>query len=503
MKNIPDIKIGVIAGTTDWMPQDVAAENRQKLIETFKAAYGEEDIYECPIIITDNEVSIKRAMKDVQKAECNAVALYWANYGPESAGTLFAQEFDGPIMMFAGAEEGNEPFVRDRKDAMTGFVNACYALKLRGTKVYVPSSPVGTMEQCAKMLEEFFTIARTLLAVKDLKVITIGPRPSSYLAASAPNHLLYDLGIELSEYSELELLNAYEKHEGDARIEKVVAEMAEELGTNGNKYPASLPKFAQYEVTIEDWIRGHKGNRKYVTMTSTCWPAFPLNFGFVPCYVNSRMTGKGTPIACEVDVYGAVSEYIGQCVSKDIVTILNLNNNIAESVYEAKVKGKQFNGKEYKNSDLFMGYHCGVTCSKKLKSCGHELHFVNNLLIGEELSKGTIHGEVIPGAVTLFRLQGNREGKLQAYVCQGQVLPVSIDTYGGRAFIAIPEFERFFRNVVLEKQFPNHAAVIFGHYGKELMSILKQLGVEDVEYNHPKDVPYPGENIFHSNEEWF
>ena len=162
MKNIPDINIGIIAGTTDWMPQDVAAENRQKLVETFKVAYGEEDIYECPIIITDNEVSIKRAMKDVQKAECNAVALYWANYGPESAGTLFAQEFGGPIMMFAGAEEGNEPFIRDRKDAMTGFVNACYALKLRGTKVYVPDSPVGTMEQCTKMLHEFFTIARTL-----------------------------------------------------------------------------------------------------------------------------------------------------------------------------------------------------------------------------------------------------------------------------------------------------------------------------------------------------
>ena len=215
------------------------------------------------------------------------------------------------------------------------------------------------------------------------------------------------------------------------------------------------------------------------------------------------MTGKGTPIACEVDVYGAVSEYIGQCVSKDIVTILNLNNNIAESVYEAKVKGKKFNGREYKNSDLFMGYHCGVTCSKKLKSCSHELHFVNNLLIGEEQSKGTLHGEVVAGPITLFRIQGNREGKLQAYVCQGQVLPESIDTYGGRAFIAVPEFERFFRNVVLEKQFPNHAAVIFGHYGKELISILKQLGIEDIEYNHPKDVPYKGENIYHSNEDWF
>lgn len=503
MKNIPDIKLGIIVGTTDWLPADVATDQRVKLVETYKSVYGEEGIYECPIVVTDNEVSIKRAMKDVLKAECEAVCLYWANYGPESAGTLLAQEFEGPVMMFTAADEGDDFAGRNRKDGISGFINACYALKLRKTNVYIPSNPMGTLEECAKMIQEFRVIARTLVAVKNLKVITFGPRPSSYLAASAPNHLLYDLGIELSEYSELELLNSYTKHEGDARIEKVAGEMAEEFGEKGNKYPAMLPKFAQYEVTVEDWIRNHKGNRKYVTMTSTCWPAFPLNFGFVPCYVNSRLTGKGTPVACEVDVFGAVSEYIGQCVSEDIVTILNLNNNIPAKLYDAEVKGKQFNGKEYENGDLFLGYHCGVTCSQKLKSCSHELHYVNNLLIGEEQSKGTIQGQVVPGAVTLFRLQGTRDGKLQAYVCQGQVLDVDAKTYGGQGIIAIPGFERFLRNVVIEKQFPNHAAVIFGHYGKELMSIMKQLGIEDVEYNHPKDVPYKNENMFHSMKEWF
>lgn len=503
MKNIPDIKVGIVVGTTDWLPANVATEQRVKLVETYKSQYGDEVIYECPIVISDNEVSIKRAMKDVAKAECDAVCLYWANYGPESAGTLFAQEFSGPVMMFTASDEGDDFAGRNRKDGISGFINACYALKLRKTNVFVPSNPMGTLVECAKMIQEFIPIARTLVALKDLKVIAFGPRPSSYLAASAPNHLLYDLGIELSEYSELELLNAYEKHEGDARIEKVVDEMAEELGDKGNKYPTILPRFAQYEVTVEDWIRSHKGNRKYITVTSTCWPAFPVNFGFVPCYVNSRLTGKGIPVACEVDVYGAVSEYIGQCVSNDIVTILNLNNNIPQKIYDKSIKGKKFNGKTYDNVDLFLGYHCGVTCSKKLKCCSSELHFVNNQLIGEEQSKGTIQGQVIPGAITLLRIQGTREGKLQAYVCQGQVLDVDAKTYGGQGVIAIPEFERFLRNVVLEKQFPNHAAVIFGHYGKELMTILKQLGIEDVEYNHPKDVPYKNENVFHSLKEWY
>ena len=503
MKNIADIKLGIVVGTTDWLPADVASAQRIKLVEACRTIWSEDVIYECPVVISDNEVSVKRAMKDILKAECNAVCIYYANYGPESAGTLFAKEFDGPVMLFAASDEGDDFIGRNRKDAMSGFINACYALKLRRTNVYVPDRPVGNLTECVEMIREFSPIARTLVAVRDLKLIAFGPRPSSYLASSAPNHLLYDLGIEIAEYSELELLDSFRKHEGDARIEKVAGEMAQELGEKGNRYPASLPRFAQYELTVEDWVRNHKGNKKFITLTSTCWPAFPVNFGFVPCYVNSRLTGKGMPVACEVDAFGAVSEYIGQCVSDDVVTILNLNNNIPQKIYDEAIKGKKFNGREYTMEDLFLGYHCGVTCSAKLTSSTSALHFVNNQLIGEEQSKGTIQGDIVPGAITLFRLQGSREGRLQAYICQGQILPVSAKTYGGQGIIAVSGFSRFLRNVVLEKQFPNHAAIVFGHYGKELFGILRQLGIEDIEYNHPAHIPYKGENVFATNEDLF
>jgi L-fucose isomerase-like protein len=501
MKNVPEIKLGIIVGSTDWMPSEIAIENRRRLVEIYKEIYGEDGIYECPICLTDNEVNIKRAKRDILKAECDAVCIYYANYGPESAGTLFANEFDGPMMFIAAGEEGDEPFIRQRTDGMSGFSNACYALKLRQTNVYIPPEPIGTLRECADMIHEFIPIARAIIGVRNLKLISIGPRPSSYLASSAPNYLLYDMGVEVSEYSELELFDSYKKHGNDKRIEKIVAEMESEL--DEDKTPDILQSLAQYEVTVEDWVRNHKGSRKYVTMTSTCWPAFPVNFGFVPCYVNSRLTAKGIPVACEVDVYGAVSEYIGQCVSNDVVTILNINNNIPQSVYDKKIKGREFNGKQYTIGDLFLGYHCGVTPSCRLTSSKLEYHFVNHQLIGEEQSKGTIQGVLKSGAVTLLRIQGTREGKLQAYIVQGQILPVAMDTYGGQGIIAVPEMERFFRNVVLEKQFPNHCAVVFGHYGKQLMSILKQLGINDIEYNHPKNIPYAGENIFNGNIDWF
>ena len=80
MNNTPDIKLGIVAGSTDWLPLDIASENRRKLLETYKETYGKECIYECSIVITDNEVNIKRAMREVTKAECNAVVLYWAEH---------------------------------------------------------------------------------------------------------------------------------------------------------------------------------------------------------------------------------------------------------------------------------------------------------------------------------------------------------------------------------------------------------------------------------------
>lgn len=90
----------------------------------------------------------------------------------------------------------------------------------------------------------------------------------------------------------------------------------------GNYYPDLNERMAQFELTLLDWAEAHKGSRQYVAFANKCWPAFPGQFGFEPCYVNSRLAARGIPVACEVDIYGALSEYIGMCISGDTVTLL-------------------------------------------------------------------------------------------------------------------------------------------------------------------------------------
>jgi len=493
MKNTPEVKIGIVAVSRDCFPESLSVNRRKALVAAYKAKYGEADIYECPVCIVESEIHMTQALADIKAAGCNALCVYLGNFGPEISETLLAKHFDGPVMFCAAAEESQNDLVGGRGDAYCGMLNASYNLKLRNVKAYIPEYPVGTAEECADMINEFVPIARAVYALSNLKIISFGPRPLNFLACNAPIKPLYDLGVEIEENSELDLFEAFNKHANDPRIPAKIAEMEKELG-EGNKKPQVLPKLAQYELTLLDWIEEHRGYRKYVCIAGKCWPAFQTQFGFVPCYVNSRLTGMGIPVSCEVDIYGALSEFIGTMVSMDAVTLLDINNSVPADMYKESIEGKF----GYTHKDTFMGFHCGNTCSGKLTSCNMKYQFIMARNLPEEVTQGTLEGDIVPGDITFFRLQSTADTQLRAYIAHGEVLPVATRSFGGIGVFAIPEMGRFYRHVLIEKNFPHHGAVAFGHFGKALYEVFKYIGVpaSEIGYNHPKSDRYPTENPF-------
>ena len=492
MINMPQVKIGIVAVSRDCFPETLSVSRRQALVKAYKEKYGDAEIYECPICIVESEIHMVQALEDIKKAGCNALCVYLGNFGPEIAETLLAKHFDGPVMFAAAAEEDSEnSLVCGRGDAYCGMLNASYNLKLRNIKAYIPEYPVGTADEVADMINEFVPVAKALIGLSELKIICFGPRPLNFLACNAPIKQLYNLGVEIEENSELDLFEAFKKHEGDPRIPEVVKDMEAELGA-GNLKPTILPKLAQYELTLLDWIEQHKGYRKYVAIAGKCWPAFQTQFGFVPCYVNSRLTGRGIPVSCEVDIYGALSEFIGTCVSGDAVTLLDINNTVPKDMYKASIEGKF----PYTIKDTFMGFHCGNTTSKKLNSCSMKYQMIMARSLPEEVTQGTLEGDIIPGDITFFRLQSTADAQLRAYIAQGEVLPVPTKSFGSIGVFAIPEMGRFYRHVLIEGNFPHHGAVAFGHFGKALYNIFRYLGVEEIGFNQPKSMLYKSENPF-------
>ena len=491
MKNIPDVKIGIVAVSRDCFPIELSRSRLAKVEEAVRSL--ELPAKACQTVI-ESEKDMLNALNELGEMGANALVVYLGNFGPEIPDTMLAQKFGGPVMYVAAAEESMHTMMDGRGDAFCGLLNASYSLKLRGIKAYLPEYPVGTPEEVAQMIEDFVPIARVQIGLKGLKVFSFGPRPYDFIACNAPIQPLFDLGIEIQENSELDLFASYNAHKGDKRIDDVVKDMQEELG-DGNNMPGILPKLAQFEITLLDWMQDNLGACQYAVFANKCWPAFQTQFGFVPCYVNSRMAARGIPVSCEVDIYGAISEYMITLATLDVPTLLDINNTVPKDLYEEGIAGKF----PYAHKETFMGFHCGNTAAKKLvePKMSYQLIMKRSLEPDSEpdITRGTLEGTIAPGPITLFRFHSTADCKLVSYVAQGETLPVDPHSFGAIGVIGVKEMGRFYRHVLVGKNYPHHAGMAFAHAGKTLFAVAKLLGAE-VDFNQPAGVLYKDENPF-------
>ncbi|WP_394242226.1 L-fucose/L-arabinose isomerase family protein [Vibrio astriarenae] len=489
MINIPQVKMGIVAVSRDCFPLSLSQQRRQAVV----SACTEKDIEIIELeTIIENENDMVKALEEATAKQLNSLVIYLGNFGPEGPLSQMAQRFDGPVMFVSAAEESTSCLADQRGDAYCGMLNASYSAGLRNIRPHIPEYPVGTPTEVADMIDDFTPVARTILGLKGLKIFSFGPRPQDFVACNAPIKALFDLGVEIMENSELDLYDMYLEAEGHEDIPAIIADMEKELGDN-NPYPDLLPKLAQYEAALLDFHKNNLGGSTFGIFANKCWPSFQKFFGFVPCYVNARLAERGIPVACEVDIYGALSEYMITCATNHPATLLDINNTVPKDMVEAN---EEIMG-DYTEKDLFMGFHCGNTASSCMKNS--QLRFqkiMHSLLEPTEepnITRGTLEGQIKPGDVTLFRLQSTADTKLRSYVAQGNTLDIDPESFGSIAVFAIPEMQRFYRHVLIQKRYPHHAGIAFGHVGKTLYQVLNLLGVEEIDYNQPASERYPNE----------
>jgi L-fucose isomerase-like protein len=492
MNNYPQVHLGLVAVSRDCFPLELSRRRRDMIAEHCRERRLPITVVNT-IVETENDV--QSALGETRDSGVNALAVYLGNFGPEGPETLLAAQFNGPVMFAGAAEESGSDLIGGRGDAYCGMLNASYNLGLRNLYPHIPERPIGTPREISLLLDEFIPVARIVIGIKRLKIFSFGPRPHDFLACNAPIKPLYDLGVEIMENSELDLYEIFRDAKDDPEIKDVVQSMKSESGVT-HRFPEILPVMAQYEVALHRFLKNNLGASDYAVFANKCWPAFERFFGFTPCYINSRLTMQGFPISCEVDIYGALSEYTAMCASGLPPTLLDINNTVPEDMYQAAATAVG----DYQLSDLFMGFHCGNAPSSCLVNPQLTYHVIMHRLMeeGKEpgITRGTLEGRIKSGAVTLFRLQSSADTRLLAYVAQGEVIDLDPRSFGSIGVIGIKEMARFYRHVLIEKRFPHHSAVAFGHVGRSLFYALKMLGITDLSYNRPGGDRYSTEIPF-------
>lgn len=76
MKNIPEVKLGIIAVSRDCFPVSLSESRRRAIVK----AYGE-GLYECPVTV-ENEKDALAALADVKAAGVNALVVFSGQLWP-------------------------------------------------------------------------------------------------------------------------------------------------------------------------------------------------------------------------------------------------------------------------------------------------------------------------------------------------------------------------------------------------------------------------------------
>ena len=113
---------------------------------------------------------------------------------------------------------------------------------------------------------------------------------------------------------------------------------------------------------------------------------------------------------------------------------------------------------------------------------------------------GYVHGRAMEIAGVTSDNLGLSFGNAYDYWSQTSAdwIRESEPSLGAIGVFAVPEMGRFYRHVLVQKNYPHHAAITFHHNGRLLYDVFKYLGVkfDEIDYNQPAGVRYRSENPF-------
>ncbi len=164
-KNIPEVKLGLIASSRSNFADELSESSREQIGRLL--VENKVNVHVVSRLVVTEEHALE-AVREAKQAGCNALAVILGNFGPETAETLIAKFFEGPVMYAAVSEIDASSMYGARRDAYCGMLNCSYNLDIRSLNAYVPQYPVGTAEEICRMIRNYIPVARGAIGLRNI-----------------------------------------------------------------------------------------------------------------------------------------------------------------------------------------------------------------------------------------------------------------------------------------------------------------------------------------------
>lgn len=365
------------------------------------------------------------------------------------------RRFDCPLLLWTL----REPVIdggRLRLNSLTGAysaANALYSFNNRRFE-YVFGAP--EEQQVHEALAGFLAAARVKKAMKSLRLAAIGHTPQGFgFGRALDTELMSVFGAQLEAIEARELIDlakGYSDAECAQYLEKSRCAMCGLEKTPEN----NLLDYARLYKAYADYIE----KNKIGALASRCWPDFFTAFGTPVCAVLSMLNDEAVAAACEADIYGALSMWIGMQLSGAPVFF-----------------GDPVSLDEGENTVTY--WHCGAAaCSLARRDTGAQVGVHPNRKIGPAMDFGC---EAF-GDATIFRVGRKPDGSFRLFIAQGQALDKPKQFTGTSIVVKTEQPSRELVEKSVAAGFEPHFAVLRGHHAKALEMLANMFGFEICRY---------------------
>ena len=285
---------------------------------------------------------------------------------------------------------------RLRLNSLTGAYSAANTLRAFGGRRF--SYVFGAPEEDAvrKAVSACVQAARVKKAVASLRLAAVGHTPQGFgFGRALDAELMHTFGAELESIEARELIDRAKGYTDEECAPWLERTRCATCGLDKTSECNRLDHARLYKA-YSDYVREHDIG----ALASRCWPDFFTAFGTPVCTVLSLLNDDGVAAACEADLYGALSMYVGMQLSGEPVFF-----------------GDPVSLDEGENTVTF--WHCGAAaCSLARKDTGAVVGVHPNRKIGPAMDFGC---EAFPAA-TVFRIGREADGSFRFFVLEGEAL---------------------------------------------------------------------------------
>ena len=365
------------------------------------------------------------------------------------------RRYDCPVLLWTL----REPVIdggRLRLNSLTGAYSAANALAAFNGRAFNWCFGAPEEEAVTAAVKATVQAARIRKAMKALTMSAIGHTPQGFgFGRALDSELMNTFGVELESIEARELIDMAKTY-SDADCAAYLAE-TEGMTCGLDKTP---------EKNRLDHARLLKAYSDYVTehhigaLASRCWPDFFTSFGTPVCTVLSMLNDKGVAAACEADIYGALSMWIGMQLSGEPVFF---GDPVAMDENESSITY----------------WHCGAAaCSLARKDTGAVVGVHPNRKIGPAMDFGC---EAFPEA-TIFRIGRKPDGNFRFFIAEGSVLDKPKQFIGTSIVVKTDRSSKDVVEQSIRSGFEPHFVVVKGRHGEALKVLAEMFGFEVCRY---------------------